>query len=162
MRPGYQVLQVAISELEGTHALLMAAFHRPGAPGCVRYYFVSSGPHGLRVACARGVVHLTSARAAIAHMSRDGRLALESVDLVVEPDRVLEPLPLFGPNAGVVDSAEEAHAAATTIQRAFLTFAASARRVRRAFMRAYATAATETLGAGRPRHVNGIRVRAPA
>ena len=151
MRPSHQVLATAIGQLEGSRAMLWVTFRRPGSSHWSRSFLVSAGACHLTV-LAQGPheAHPTSTSAAIAYMSRDGCLALESVD-IASPDRVLEPLPLFGPRAGVVDSAEEAHAAATTIQRAF--FAASAARVRRvrAFTRAFATAATETLGAGRPR-----------
>lgn len=150
MRPSHQILGMAINELLGSRASLIATFRRPGGEGPARAFVVTAeGSCGFTVRTRHAPpAHPTSPAAAIALMSRDGRLALEKATLCA-PGQL--PFPWFGPAAGFVDSSEPKHAAATTIQRAFIKAAAGRRRRVRDFQRAFVTAATETCGAGRLR-----------
>lgn len=149
MRPSHHVLKVAISELLHTNASLVAIFRRPGAPQAwTRAFHVTSQPAHFLVLSPHGPpAYATTPAAAIALMSDRGRLALESI-VMRQPGKPA--FHWFGPGAGFVDSSEERHAAATAIQRAFLGAAAARCRRVRDFHAAYVSAASETLGAGRP------------
>lgn len=149
MRPSHQVLRLAISELLGSKASLVAIFRRPGSRQAWSraFHVTSQATHFLVLSPHGPPAYATTPGAAIALMSDRGRLALESV-VMRQPGKPA--FHWFGPGAGVVDSSEERHAAATAIQRAFFRAAAARCRWLRDFHAAYVTAASETLGAGRP------------
>lgn len=144
-RPALAILALALNDLPGTGASLRVTFRRPcvRAPRWSRTFRVTAHVDGLCVTSQHAPpVRPASCAAALAYMSRDGRLALESVDILA-PGR--PPFLWFGPAAGIVDSGEARHAAARVIQRQFLERRQTCAR----FFRAFAAAATETHGAGR-------------